>query len=129
MNDKHIQDTDDQIRAVVREGYARAAEAGSTPEQRAHAERVGYSADELAGAPEEANLGLGCVSVADFAHGVGFLNCFSGPNKAPRFVPPSAKCLRINDADNDGDVDLTDLTGPDGFLRNMTGPRGSAGCP
>ena len=54
----------DQIREAVRKGYAEVAlSQGSCccggPSQ-AHAQKIGYSAEDLALVPEEANLGLGC---------------------------------------------------------------------
>ena len=55
----------------------------------------------------------------------GFLACMTGPTGGPL---PDPACS-IQDADGDKDVDLQDFIGPGGFLDNLTGPSGGAGCP
>jgi SAM-dependent methyltransferase len=87
--------SEEKIREVVREGYARVATqgesccGGSAPEQLA--ESIGYSEADLAGLPEGANMGLSCGNptalaelregevVLDLGAGGGFDVFLAGP--------------------------------------------------
>ena len=51
------------------------------------------------------------------------VTCFTGPGNASGFPGMRPGCC-IHDIDGDGDVDLLDYAGPDGFLRRLTGPLG-----
>ncbi len=99
QGDRGATGTADGVREQVREGYARIAEAddggccgpvggcGTRTDAADLAQRIGYSADELAGLPEGANLGLSCGNpgaiaalapgevVVDLGAGAG-LDCF-----------------------------------------------------
>jgi len=109
----------DRIRGQVREAYARAAqESGSTLDARKQesgccgggetdwsdrARQLGYSDEELAQAPEGANLGLGCGNpaaiaamrpgevVLDLGSGAGF-DCFL----AARQVGPTGRVIGVD---------------------------------
>jgi SAM-dependent methyltransferase len=98
----------DRIREEVRTAYgavARAAGGGccQTEPVAVAAERLGYSAEELAAAPEGANLGLGCgnpqaiaalkpgETVLDLGSGAGF-DCFL----AARQVGPTGKVIGVD---------------------------------
>jgi len=91
----------DEVKKVVREGYAKVAKGsgsccgpsqassccGAAPTAKEVSRRVGYSDEEMAAAPEGANLGLGCgnpvalaslkpgETVLDLGSGAGF-DCF-----------------------------------------------------
>ena len=91
----------DEVKKVVREGYAKVAKesgsccgpspasscCGAAPTAKEVSRRVGYSDEEMAAAPEGANLGLGCgnpvalaslkpgETVLDLGSGAGF-DCF-----------------------------------------------------
>jgi len=106
--------TDDQIRTEVREHYSAIARGDrrtgccAPPEA---ASTLGYSADEVAAAPEGANLGLGCGNpqaiaalqagevVVDLGSGGGF-DCFL----AARAVGPGGKVIGV-----DGSADMIAL--------------------
>jgi arsenite methyltransferase len=94
----------DDVRRVVREGYAKVAKGsgsccgpakpccGAAPTAEDVSRRVGYSDEEIAAAPEGANLGLGCGNpvalsslkqgevVLDLGSGAGF-DCFLAAKK------------------------------------------------
>jgi len=95
---------EEEIKKVVREGYARIAKkqgsccASATPPAAGAGElsrRIGYGEEELASVPEGANLGLGCgnpvalaslkegETVLDLGSGAGF-DCFLAANKVGR---------------------------------------------
>ncbi|MFX0113335.1 MAG: arsenite methyltransferase [Candidatus Hodarchaeota archaeon] len=64
--------SDEDIRQAVREQYGRRAESGassccSTSSNQSISEQIGYSKEELARLPEDANLGLGCGNPTAFA--------------------------------------------------------------
>jgi arsenite methyltransferase len=83
----------DEVKRVVREGYAKVAKGagsccgpassccGAAPTAEEVSRRIGYSHEELAAAPEGANLGLGCgnpVALASLAEGEVVLDLGSG---------------------------------------------------
>ncbi|MFQ5637258.1 MAG: arsenite methyltransferase [bacterium] len=86
----------ENIKTVVREGYAKIAENSSSCCGTANADqiskKIGYSDDELKAVPENANLGLGCgnpvalasikegETVVDLGSGAGF-DCFLAANQ------------------------------------------------
>jgi arsenite methyltransferase len=96
----------DEVKKVVREGYAKVAKGsgsccgpapassccGAAPTAKDVSRRVGYSDEEMAAAPEGANLGLGCgnpialaslksgETVLDLGSGAGF-DCFLAAKK------------------------------------------------
>ncbi len=93
----------DEVKRAVREGYAKVAKGGGSccapaksccgaPAATELSRRVGYSDDEIAAAPEGANLGLGCGNpvalaslkegevVLDLGSGAGF-DCFLAAKK------------------------------------------------
>jgi arsenite methyltransferase len=94
----------DEVKKVVREGYAKVAKGsgsccgqqssccGAAPTAEDVSRRVGYSDEEMAAAPEGANLGLGCGNpialaslkegevVLDLGSGAGF-DCFLAAKK------------------------------------------------
>lgn len=86
--------TEEKIRKKVREGYAKVAQqqqsccgpsstcCGSVNTADALAQKVGYSEQDIASAPEGANLGLGCgnpVALASLQPGETVLDLGSGP--------------------------------------------------
>ncbi|MFQ5863875.1 MAG: arsenite methyltransferase [bacterium] len=88
---------EEKIKTVVREGYAKIAQQGSSCCGSSNStadisKRVGYTEDELKAVPENANLGLGCgnpvalasltegETVVDLGSGAGF-DCFLAANK------------------------------------------------
>jgi arsenite methyltransferase len=86
--------TEEKIRRQVREGYAKVARekssccrpsqscCGSANTADALAQKIGYSKEEIAMAPEGANLGLGCgnpVALASLRPGETVLDLGSGP--------------------------------------------------
>lgn len=105
---------DEKIKKVVRDRYASAAKAGTSCCEPANSpcgcglpesasQMVGYSAEELASIPEDANLGLGCgnptalaglkmgETVLDLGSGAG-LDCFLAAQK----VGPSGKVIGVD---------------------------------
>ncbi len=83
----------DEVKQAVREGYAKVAKGagsccepqnsccGAAPTAEEVSRRIGYSDEELAAAPEGANLGLGCgnpVALASLAEGEVVLDLGSG---------------------------------------------------
>jgi SAM-dependent methyltransferase len=94
----------DEVKKVVREGYAKVAKGsgsccgpeksccGAAPTAKETSRRIGYSDEEMAAAPEGANLGLGCGNpialaslkegevVLDLGSGAGF-DCFLAAKK------------------------------------------------
>jgi arsenite methyltransferase len=96
----------DEIRSEVRSHYGEIARSGRSccgPACCTPAEGIGYSADELAAAPEGANLGLGCgnpqaianlrsgETVIDLGSGGGF-DCFL----AARQVGPGGRVIGVD---------------------------------
>ncbi len=91
---------DDEIKKVVREGYAKIARkgnsccscSGSVEQAEGIGKKIGYSDEELKSVPEGANLGLGCgnpialasleegETVLDLGSGAGF-DCFLAAKK------------------------------------------------
>ncbi|MFH1086982.1 MAG: arsenite methyltransferase [Chloroflexota bacterium] len=84
---------DDEVRAAVREGYARVAMGGGsccgpgaqcctgTSTAQVISQKIGYSAEDVAAVPEGANLGLGCgnpVALASLKKGETVLDLGSG---------------------------------------------------
>jgi len=78
-------DDPEELRERVREGYTRVVQEDRDEERRReHAERIGYSPEQLDAAPEGANLGVGCgnptaidtlrpgETVVDLGSGAGF---------------------------------------------------------
>jgi arsenite methyltransferase len=83
----------DEVKKVVREGYAKVAAGGGSycgpsqsccggaPAAKEVSRRVGYSDEEIAAAPEGANLGLGCgnpIALASLSPGETVLDLGSG---------------------------------------------------
>lgn len=105
---------DDGIREVVRDRYAQVARDGSMtqtpgccgPAPADIAEKIGYSADDTAGAPEGANLGVGCgapLAIAALVEGETVLDLGSGAGfdafLAAREVGASGKVLGVDMTD------------------------------
>ena len=101
----------DEIREIVTEGYSRVAQRPSccgagAPEAEEVARRIGYSEEELAAAPEGANLGVGCGNptalaslrpgevVVDLGSGAGF-DAFL----AARAVGPTGRVIGVDMTD------------------------------
>ncbi len=94
---------DDEIRKMVREGYAEVVErggwgggsaascCGTAPEPvEDFSSRIGYSEEEVTAVPEGANLGLGCgnpVALASLAEGETVLDL--GSRRGLRLLPGS----------------------------------------
>jgi arsenite methyltransferase len=110
---------DDEIRKKVRERYAQAAGTGSSccapakagccgggepePLGEQASLKVGYSPEELAGVPEEANLGLGCgnpSALADLREGETVLDLGAGAGidcfLAARKVGPRGRVIGVD---------------------------------
>ena len=85
----------DEVKKVVREGYAKVAKGsgsccgptaansccGGTPDAKEVSRRIGYSDEEMAAAPDGANLGLGCgnpIALASLKEGEVVLDLGSG---------------------------------------------------
>jgi SAM-dependent methyltransferase len=103
------QQTKDEIRQTVREGYARVAQGGAGCcggggcGDGASSSKLGYSAEELAAVPEGADLGLGCGNpqaiaslkagevVLDLGSGAGF-DCLL----AARQVGPTGRVIGVD---------------------------------
>lgn len=98
----------DDIKAVVRENYGqiareRGAGCDGGPVPRIDAETIGYNAEQLAAAPEGANMGLGCgnptaiaglgtgETVLDLGSGGGF-DCFLAANA----VGPTGRVIGVD---------------------------------
>lgn len=106
--------TKEEIRQAVRERYARAAEEANgccgpacCGEEEVGADQtaaaIGYSAEELAGLPEEANLGLGCgnpTAIASLKEGQTVLDLGSGGGidcfLAAKEVGPAGKVIGVD---------------------------------
>ncbi|WP_197089714.1 arsenite methyltransferase [Mycobacterium nebraskense] len=85
----------DDVRTVVREQYGTFAETRESPSARAHAQKIGYTSEDLEQAPEGANLGLGCGNptalaalqpgevVVDLGSGAGFDALLAARKVAP----------------------------------------------
>lgn len=83
----------DQVRSWVRERYANTTSSGGAVET--HAERIGYTSEDLRQVPEGANLGLGCGNptalaalqpgevVVDLGSGAGFDALLAARKVAP----------------------------------------------
>src|SRR5512143_2550940 len=101
-----------EIKNVVREGYARVARQGGsccssmccgTAKPKEISKKIGYSDEELQSAPSGSNLGLGCgnpialasikegETVLDLGSGAGF-DCFLASNK----VGPKGRVIGID---------------------------------
>lgn len=103
----------DEVRKVVRDRYARAATdnesccgptcCGDADEAQEAAAAIGYTADELADLPEDANLGLGCgnpTAIASLTEGQTVLDLGSGAGidcfLAAKQVGPSGKVIGVD---------------------------------
>jgi arsenite methyltransferase len=104
-----------EVREAVRERYARAAVestgccapscCGGSDSSRTEdiSQKIGYTADELAGVPAEANLGLGCgnpTAIASLAPGQTVLDLGSGAGidcfLAARQVGPTGRVIGVD---------------------------------
>jgi arsenite methyltransferase len=102
-----IEHSNDQIRAAVRDVYAKAAEGAPAPgccgPNPAASLQLGYSADEMAAVPEGANLGLGCgnpQAIAALRPGETVLDLGSGAGfdafLAAKQVGPTGRILGVD---------------------------------
>jgi arsenite methyltransferase len=90
---KAVPTSADEVRTMVRERYGKVADSGGSA--RAHAEKIGYTSEDLEQAPEDANLGLGCGNptalatlqpgevVVDLGSGAGFDALLAARKVAP----------------------------------------------
>lgn len=107
--------TDERIKKIVRDGYAKVAKAGSccckpktsccgTGSQAQNiSKKIGYSDDELNAVPEGANLGLGCgnpIALASLKAGETVLDLGSGAGfdafLAAQKVGPNGKVIGVD---------------------------------
>ena len=110
-----IQHTGDDVKKAVRERYSRAATTGSgccdpgcctdgsAPSADEVSRTIGYSPEELAALPDDANLGLGCgnpTAIASLAEGQTVLDLGSGAGidcfLASRQVGPSGTVIGVD---------------------------------
>ncbi len=95
--------TPDAVRTVVRDRYAERATSCCGPDPDRHAREIGYGDEQLAAAPEGANLGLGCgnpVALAALRPGDVVLDLGSGAGfdafLAAAAVGPTGRVIGID---------------------------------
>ncbi len=112
MTERKRAEDPDELREMVKGGYARIAESsaacygGAPPQAAEHGRRIGYSDEQLSAAPEGANLGLGCgnpTGLASLRSGEVVLDLGSGAGfdafLAARAVGPGGRVIGVDMTD------------------------------